>query len=133
MVTALIGKDRYRTELITSGHHLLADEAEEVGGTNAGPSPGQYLQIALASCTAITLRMYADRKNFPLDKVRVEVNSLRQEGKTIFEREIYLEGNLDDEQRERLLEIANACPVHKTLVNPIEIKTTLASVETDKS
>jgi putative redox protein len=125
VVTALIGKDQYRTELITSGHHLLADEAEEVGGTNTGPSPGQYLQMALASCTAITLRMYANRKQFPLDKIRVEVNSQRLEGKTIFQREIYLDGTLSDEQRLRLLEIANACPVHKALTNPIEINTTL--------
>jgi putative redox protein len=125
VVTALIGKDQYRTELITSGHHLLADEAEEVGGNNLGPSPGQYLQMALASCTAITLRMYANRKQFPLDKIRVEVNSQRLEGKTIFQREIYLEGTLNDEQRLRLLEIANACPVHKVLTNPIEINTVL--------
>ncbi len=123
MVTAIIGRDHYKTELIAANHHLIADEAEEVNGTNLGPAPGQYLMLALASCTAITLRMYADRKQFSLDKIRVEVASEKVDNKTVFTRHIYLEGNLEEAQQDRLLQIANACPVHKTLTNPIEIKT----------
>jgi putative redox protein len=125
MVTAIIGKDQYKTELIATGHTLIADESEEVGGTDLGPSPGQFLQLALASCTAITVRMYANRKNFPLDKVRVEVNTEKFENKAVFKRDIYFEGALDEKQRERLLQIANACPVHKTFTNPIEVVTLL--------
>jgi putative redox protein len=125
MVTAIIGKDKYKTELIATGHELIADEAIEVGGKDLGPSPGQFLQLALASCTAITVRMYADKKSFPLDKIRVEVNSEKFTDKTVFKRDIYLEGLLDEKQRERLLQIANACPVHKTLTNPIEVETVL--------
>ncbi|HLZ15805.1 MAG TPA: OsmC family protein [Cyclobacteriaceae bacterium] len=125
MVTATIGRDAYRTELLTNGHHLIADEPEEVGGKNLGPGPGEFLMVSLASCTAITVRMYADRKRWPLEKIRVEVSSERMEQMTLFMRHVYLEGALDDTQRARLLQIANACPVHKTLTNPIEIKTEL--------
>jgi putative redox protein len=125
MVTATIGKDRYRTEITTGGKTVIADEPEELGGTDLGPAPGEFLMIALASCTAITLRMYADRKQWPVDKISVEVNFEKVDNKTIFSREISLEGALDDEQRKRLLQIANACPVHKTLINPIEIQTSL--------
>jgi len=125
MVTAIIGRDKYRTELITNGHHLVADEPEEVGGKDLGPGPGEFLMVSLASCTAITVRMYADRKQWPLEKIRVEVTSEKMDKTTIFIRHVYFEGTLDDEQRNRLLQIANACPVHKALTNPIEIKTEL--------
>jgi putative redox protein len=125
MVTAIIGKDHYRTELITSGKTLVADEPEELGGTNAGPAPGEFLMVSLASCTAITLRMYADRKKWDVSKIKVEVASEKVDNKTLFLREVSLEGNLDEEQRQRLLQIANSCPVHKALSNPIEINTKL--------
>ena len=126
MVTAIIGKDQYKTELITSGHRVIADESEEVGGTNLGPSPGEFLMISLASCTAITLRMYANRKKWNVEKIIVEVAFEKTQVKTIFKREISFEGDLDEDQRNRLLQIANSCPVHKTLTNPIEIETTLS-------
>jgi len=125
MVTAIIGKDHYHTELLTSGHTVIADEPEEVGGLNHGPAPGEFLMISLASCTAITLRMYADRKNWNVDKIKVEVASEKIDSKTLFKREVTFEGALDDDQRKRLLQIANACPVHKTLTNPIEVQTVL--------
>jgi putative redox protein len=126
MVTATIGKDRFRTEITTGRKSIIADEPDELGGTDLGPAPGEFLMISLASCTAITLRMYADRKNWPVEKITVEVNFEKVDNKTIFSREILLQGQLDDEQRNRLVQIANACPVHKTLTNPIEIKTTLS-------
>jgi putative redox protein len=125
MVSATIGAETYKTELVATGHVLLADEPEEAGGSDEGPSPGQFLQLSLASCTAITLRMYANRKQINLRQVRVEVDATRDTNKTIFQRHIYLEGDLSDEQRARLLEIANACPVHRTLTHPIEIETVL--------
>ncbi|MEY4930095.1 MAG: hypothetical protein RI909_819 [Bacteroidota bacterium] len=125
MVTAIIGRDHFRTELITSGKTVIADEPEELGGTNEGPAPGEFLLISLASCTAITLRMYADRKQWDVSKIKVEVASEKVDQTTFFKREISLEGNLQDDQRQRLLQIANACPVHKVLTNPIEINTVL--------
>ncbi len=126
MVTATIGKDLYKTELVTSGHRITADEPDELGGTNLGPAPGEFLMISLASCTAITLRMYADRKKWPVDRIKVEVGFEKAQYKTIFKREISFEGELDEDQRSRLLQIANSCPVHKTLTNPIEIETKLS-------
>jgi putative redox protein len=125
MVTALIGKQHYKTELITPGHRLLADESIEAGGTDLGPAPGEFLMVSLAACTAITLRMYADRKKWPVEKIRIEIGSEKLNATTIFNRHIYLEGSLDEEQRQRMLQIANTCPVHKALTNPIEINTQL--------
>lgn len=125
MVTASVGREHYRTAIVTNGHHLIADEPDEVGGKNLGPGPGEFLMVSLASCTAITVRMYADRKRWPLEKITVEVTSDKIDTTTIFIRHVYLEGALDEEQRHRLLQIANACPVHKVLTNPIEIKTEL--------
>jgi len=125
MVTAVIGRDHFRTELISSGKTIIADEPDELGGTNAGPAPGEFLLISLASCTAITLRMYADRKHWDVSKIKVEVASEKRDNTTFLTREIALEGKLDEDQRQRLLQIANACPVHKVLTNPIEISTIL--------
>ncbi len=126
MAIARIGHDHFKTEIISNGHSVIADEPTDVGGTSQGSSPSEFLLVALASCTAITLRMYADRKKWPLDKIEVEVNFEKLDSKTSFTREILMEGTIDDSQRQRLLQIANACPVHKILSNPIEINTTLA-------
>ena len=126
MVTAVIEANHYKTEIITSGKTIIADEPEEVGGTNLGPAPGEFLMISLASCTAITLRMYADRKQWAVKKIKVEVTFEKVDNVTEFTREIFLEGDLDEKQRERLLQIANACPVHKVLSNPIKINTSIA-------
>lgn len=125
MVVANIGKETYKTELTISDHNIVADEPEELGGTDQGPAPGEFLLISLASCTAITLRMYANRKNWPVENIRVEVNFEKVDNKTIFKRELQVVGDLTEEQRTRLLQIANACPVHKTLTNPIEVQTKL--------
>jgi putative redox protein len=125
MVTATIGTDRFRTEITTGGKTIIADEPDELGGTDLGPAPGEFLMVSLASCTAITIRMYADRKKWPVEKITVEVNFEKVDNTTIFKRELQLVGDLTEEQRARLLQIANACPVHKTLTNPIEIETKL--------
>lgn len=124
-----IGKEHFRATNRTGAHEWFADEAAAVGGTDTGPAPTELLLSALGSCTAITLRMYADRKQWPLDGVQVHT-SLNPEGKpadgsAIIERRIMLEGPLDPEQRERLLQIANACPVHKLLSNRIDIRSSL--------
>jgi len=125
MAIATIGKEHFRTEIISGAKQVVADEPEELGGTNEGPAPGEFLLISLASCTAITIRMYADRKKWPVEKITVEVDFEKIDNKTVFKRELQLEGELNEEQRTRLLQIANACPVHKTLTNPIEIQTVL--------
>lgn len=126
-VTATIEKQHYLTTLITEGNHqVLADEPASENGTDLGPSPDELLMMSLASCTAITLRMYADRKNWDVTKINVQVMMQRVEGKTIFTRNVEVMGTLDETEKKRMLAIANACPVHKTLTNPIEINTTLS-------
>lgn len=134
-IAARIGASGYRTELEAGEHTLIADEPESVGGTNEGPGPYSYLAAALGSCTTMTLRMYADRKQWPLDGVVVKVSHDRihakdceacetQEGRVDrLERVITLEGDLDEDQRKRLLEIATKCPVHRTLESEISIVT----------
>ncbi len=129
--------DGFRTEVLANGHPLLADEPVSLGGTNAGPTPYELLAAALGACTSITLRMYADRKGWPLDAAEVvlthqkshckDCEGVDRSGARIdhFTREISLEGALDEHQRGRLLEIADRCPVHRTLETPAEITTTL--------
>lgn len=124
-VHASVGNETYTTRLTARTHTLLADEPEKVGGKNLGPQPGEYLRMALASCTAITLRMYANRKKWDVEKIDVHVLSEMVEGKTVFNTDIKITGTINDEQRDRLLQIAKLCPTHKTLTNPIEIKTKL--------
>ena len=131
-------KSPSRTAILANGHPLVADEPLAVGGTNAGPTPYELLASALGACTSITLRMYADRKGWPLDEVEVRLrhekihcedcaNPERPSSRIDhFTREIALEGQLDDKQRDRLLKIADRCPVHRTLEKPAEITTTLA-------
>lgn len=123
MTTASIASTAYRTEIRNGRHELTADEPLNLGGGDAGPTPDELLEAALASCTAITLRMYANRKEWPVTEINVAVSLERKEDKTIFTRNIQVEGTLDEVQKERLLQIAKACPVSKTLSGPIDINT----------
>lgn len=125
--TAHIGKEHYRTDITVSEHKIIADEPKDEGGTDNGPAPTALLASALAACTAITLRMYADRKQWDLSDIDVNVTFERdnRENRSFMSRTIEVKGNLDEAQRKRLLDIANLCPVHKTLTHPIEIDTTL--------
>jgi putative redox protein len=124
-VSAKIGNDKYKTEIITDVHTFITDEPLDNGGTDLAPSPGDYLRTSLASCTAITLRMYATRKNFAIENIEVKVGTESVDGKTIFHRKILITGEVDHAQRTRMLQIANLCPIHKILENPIEIITDL--------
>lgn len=115
------------TQVVMAGRHVLrADEPVEAGGDDLGPTPHEYLLAALGSCTAITLRMVAARKGWPLAHVEVHLRRgklpAEQGGAaTLILRDIVLEGQLDEDQRRKLLEIAEKCPVHKTLTGDITI------------
>jgi putative redox protein len=126
MVTAIIGADRYRTEITTGNKSFAADEPGELGGADTAPSPPEYLMSALASCTAITLRMYADRKKLAVSKIKVQVTYSKEEFKSLFTVDVSYEGQLETEQEKRFLEIAKLCPIHKILNNPIELETKLS-------
>ncbi|MFC5191099.1 OsmC family protein [Algoriphagus aquatilis] len=127
-ITSTLKKKLYKTEIrSSSGNILISDEPESVGGKNLGFSPTQLLASSLAACTSATLRMYADRKGWDLEEVKLEVSLEvnREDNKTEIHRKIELIGNLDQSQRDRMLAIANACPVHKILSGTIAIKTDL--------
>lgn len=126
-ITSHIAKELYKVEIKSaSGNTLIADEPVENGGKNLGFSPHELLISALAACTNATLRMYADRKQWDLQEVKTNIDLLADESgqKTILNRQIELIGNLSNEQKERLMTVANKCPIHKALSNPIEINTT---------
>lgn len=125
---------------VRMGTHLTeADEPADAGGSDRGPNPYEYLLAALGTCTSMTLRMYADLKKLPLERVAVELRHRKiyaadcaeceiREGKVDeIERVITLEGDLSGEQRARLLEIANKCPVHRTLTSEIRIVSRLSA------
>ena len=117
----------YATQLVVGSHHAVADEPVDLGGGDTGPAPDEIVLSALGACTAITLRMYAERKQWPLEGVDVELDyAERDKERTVIRRTVHLRGPLDDEQRARLLQIANACPVHRILTGAVEVPTTLA-------
>ena len=125
MIKAVLHKDHYLTKISSATNTLIADEPIEHGGTGKGFAPMELLASSLAACTSITLRMYADRKEWALDSIEVSVDIETNTDTSIFKRIINLKGSLNDEQTSRLLYIANHCPVHKILSNNISIQTTL--------
>lgn len=136
-ITTRVGAVGYRAETTVRTHTIVADEPRDAGGTDAGATPYEQLLGALAACTAMTLRMYADRKQLPLEGVKVRLRYARihavdcaacetKVGKIDrIEREIELLGALTEEQRQRLLEMADRCPVHRTMMSEIDIVTRL--------
>jgi putative redox protein len=128
-ITAHNSGQHYKTTVTNGTHKLTADEPTDNGGADTSFSPHELLASSLASCTAITVRMYADRKEWDLKEVIVEVNTLREiingAARADFEIVIQLAGNLDKDQKSRLLDIAKKCPVHRTLLGAITIKTEL--------
>jgi uncharacterized OsmC-like protein/alpha-beta hydrolase superfamily lysophospholipase len=117
VVVAETGVGKYQVEITAAGAHFFADEPVDVGGLGSGPSPYQLLSASLGACTAMTLRLYANQKQWPLTRISVFVNHAKRtaEPHDVFTRGITLEGHLEPAQQDRLIEIANKCPVHRTL------------------
>lgn len=128
--TAIVqSTDVHYKHLITTGkHELIADEPEHAGGKDAGPAPYDYLLSGLAACTAITLRMYAEKKGWDIGSIRIELDLQKdREGNTHIERVIHSTATLDDAQWERLLDVAGKTPVTKTLLQGATIHTERAN------
>jgi putative redox protein len=125
IVETQFGKAPYEQCVSIGNHQMLSDVDAGKGGSDSGPSPHEYLAAALASCTGMTLKMYASRKSWGLENAIVTVNISRTDEVECFTREISLVGNLDAEQTARLLDIADKCPVHKALIGTIAIDTQL--------
>ncbi|MCG2793971.1 MAG: OsmC family protein [Weeksellaceae bacterium] len=128
-VTASLGIEKYYTEVIAGAHKIITDEPAEKGGGNKGLNPFELLASALASCTATTLRMYSDRKGWPIPMIHVEVEleNFPQTQTAQFCRTIdFGTFELSEEIKARLATIADACPVHKLLTNTIEISTKIS-------
>ena len=130
VVVAENGQGRYQQEVRIGQHRLLADEPLSVGGDDAGPAPFDFLMSGLGACTSMTLRMYAERKGLPLTRVsvalrhdKIDIDGIARDR---IVREITLEGELLPEQRSRLLEIANRCPVHRALSGAMMLDCALA-------
>ncbi len=124
--TATTGRTNYATAVQTGKHRLTADEPPERGGQDAGPTPSDLLISALASCTAITLRMYVERKSWTIEAIHVAVTFTRAADKTMsIERVLTFDGALSDEQKARLADIAERTPVTLALKNGVAIQTRL--------
>lgn len=120
------GASRFQIRIDTGGTTILADEPVAAGGLGSGPTPYELLCSALAACTTMTLRLYAAQKGWPVGAIRTQVGHRRETGVTpadLFTRRIAIEGDLDAEQRARLIEIADRCPVHRTLTGGARVET----------
>jgi len=125
------GDGRFQVAISSGGARFLADEPVVAGGLGSGPTPYQLLASALAACTTMTLRLYAERKGLPVENICTAVGHHRQAGAApndVFVRRISFDGNLDAAQRQRLLEIADLCPVHHTLTGGARVETELGGV-----
>jgi putative redox protein len=126
-VTVRTGEGKFQQSVLVGPHRGLADEPVEIGGDDTGPAPFEHVLAGLGACTSMTVKMYADRKAWPLTAVQVDLSMHKQFDGYRLTRSIRLDGDLSDEQRTRLLDIANKCPVHKMLTGKIEIESALVT------
>ena len=117
-------------ELHVRTHRLISGLSEKLGGHDEGPNPHELLEAALAACTILTVQLYANRKGIPLESTDAIVKILSEGPETVISRELSYHGNLTREQKDRLTEIAEKCPIHKLLESHVTIKTT--AVETTR-
>ena len=125
-LSAVLGEEDYVVSLHARQHEILADEPEEIGGKDQGLTPYELLLGGLGACTSVTLKMYAQRQGWVVEDIDVKLEMSVEKGETpVITRRIKVHGDLTPDQCERLLQIANKCPVHKLLANPINIESAL--------
>lgn len=128
VVVADTGVGKFQVRAQSGSSTFLVDEPQSVGGLGSGPNPFDLLGAALGACSVMTMRLYADRKGFPLRRSLVEVRHFREpSGRDVFVREISLEGDMDPDQIQKIVNIAERCPVHLTLTRGAEVRTSLTS------
>lgn len=125
-VSAAIASTRYRVTIAAGPHQIIADEPVSLGGQGDGPAPFELLLSALGACTAATLKMYAERKKWPLDSLTVDLTILRGEDGDQIERILHVHGSLDEAQRARLADVAERTPVTLAIKSGLKIETQLA-------
>jgi putative redox protein len=125
------GVGAFQAEVRAGAATILVDEPVSAGGLGSGPNPFDLLSAALGSCTSMTIRLYARQKNWPLKRVRVSVTHHRPDlhARDLFEKEITIEGTLDDAQKARLIAVAERCPVHLTLTRGADVTTKLTDTK----
>jgi putative redox protein len=121
MIQSTIEAEAYRVTHSNSRHTFYADEPEALGGKDSAPTPDELLEAALASCTLVTLRMYTNHKQWNVGVIKIKVSLVREKEKTIITRELNFENELSEEQKQRLAQVAKACPVSKTLAGNNEL------------
>ena len=126
-VVSQFGDGPLQQKLQTGNLRFLSDAYSSNGGQDTGPTPHEYLGAALAACTSMTLKMYAGRKSMNLENAIVTVDIERVNDVEVFTRDIQLQGDLSGEDKNRLIDIANKCPIHKALAGEIQIKTQLVN------
>jgi putative redox protein len=128
-VSVSLEREAFYTAIAVGPHALTADEPPELGGADRGPTPVELLLSSLASCKAITVKMYADRKQWPLERVEVVAKVASMNGAAVvsIEAEVRVSGDLTDEQRTRLLDIAEKCPVQKAISAGIRVESHAAA------
>ena len=132
-----LGNEKYKTVMTAGRHELIADEPEDMDGKDLGPDPYDYLLMSLGSCTVITLKMYAERKKWPVEDIYMELQHYKDHAEDCvdcdeksakidkIEKEIIVKGDLTQEQLDRLLEISHKCPVNKTMKGDVEMKASI--------
>ena len=124
-VTVSSNGSRYGQNIAIRQFHMMADEPPDLGGDDTGPTPFEFILTGLGSCKAITLQMYAERKGWDLQSVVVDLRYEKRGEQHIIEVDLTVEGDLDDQQRQRLREISDRCPVQRLLTEPVHIHTRL--------
>lgn len=124
---AKIKGQKYETTIKVAGHEFIMDEPVDSDGQNLGPNPSDLLKASLAACTAMTMKMYAERKGWDMQDAEVEVEYERdlKNNITSFSKKVHISGDLTEEQRKRIFEIGGRCPIHRIISNTVEIDSAL--------